>query len=169
LRTSPPRPRRVTWETWRFQQRFHAPPSFVYRWCTDFREDDDRITNDLYQYRAKILLREPDRTVRLVTTPGSDRNRNTDVEVITLVPPDRWKLTKYSFTDDETGRYRLRRLGPELTELEIVLRRRWKVRRRPNRERYRALFRRVWERYAERIEVAYRARRWTESTRSARR
>jgi hypothetical protein len=120
--------------------------------------DDSRITDDIYRYRATIVLREPHRVVRIITSPGRDRNRNTDVEIISIRPPDSWRLEKLSWTDDETGTYRLLRLGPRVTSLEIVLRRRWKVTRVPDRAAYRALFERVWDRYVSTIESEFKAR-----------
>ena len=139
-------------EELRFRKVIRAPLRDVYRWCTDYREDDDRLTNDIYHYRARIVLREPRRLVRVITTPGRDPNRNTDVEIITLSPPDRWRLEKMSVTDDESASYRLRRLGPARTSLGIVIHRRWKVARIPDRRRYRRLFNRVWDRYVALIE-----------------
>lgn len=143
-------------ETLRFRKVIRAPRRFVYAWCTDFREDDDRLTNDLYHYRARILLHEPARVVRVITLPGPDRNRNTDVEVISLFPPDRWRLRKMSVTDDEIGSYRLDRLGARSTRLRMVFRRVWKAGRAPDRARYRELFNRVWDRYVAEIESEYR-------------
>lgn len=144
--------------TLQFHQTVDAPLSFVYRWCTDYRDDDDRITDDLYHYSARILLREPRRIVREVVVPGRDRNRATEIEVIRLAPPDRWSLAKFSVTDDKTGRYRLLALGPGRTRIEMAFRERWKSGRPPSRARYRALFQRVWGRYVREIERAYRRR-----------
>lgn len=140
----------------RFHQIVHAPLPFVFRWCTDFREDDDRITDDIYHYAARILLREPARFVREVVVPGRDRNRCTEIEVIRLAPPDRWSLEKFSVTDDKTGRYRLTALGPRRTRIEMSFRETWKGPRPPSRSRYRALFGTVWARYAQTIEREYR-------------
>jgi hypothetical protein len=139
----------------RFRKLIHAPLSVVYRWCTDYREDDDRITDSIYHYHARIALRESNRVVRIITVPGRDRNRATDVEIIELHPPDRWHLTKLSVTDDESGRYRLTSKGPNLTVLEMRFRRTWKVGRPPDLERYKALFNRVWDRYVEVMETEY--------------
>jgi hypothetical protein len=142
----------------RFQKVIHAPLPFVYRWCTDYRDDDDRMTRSIYHYRAKIVLRERTRIVRIITVPGSDRNRSTDLEIISLFPPDRWKLDKFSVTDDETGTYRLIRRGRDITGLEMRFRRTWKARDLPNQDRYRALFNRVWDRYVEIMEQEFRGR-----------
>ncbi|MGI0130529.1 MAG: hypothetical protein ACREDE_04375 [Thermoplasmata archaeon] len=149
------RPTRARYRTLRFRKSFRAPLSFVYRWCTDYRDDDDRITDDIYPYRAKVILREPDRVVRVISVPGTDRNRNTDVEIISMRPQDRWHLVKLSVSDDETGDYRLTRKGPELTGLEMRFRSKWKVRRLPDANRYRALFHRAWDRYVEVVEAQY--------------
>lgn len=130
-----------------FHKLVRAPLRFVYRWCTDYRDDDDGLTNDLYRFQARVVLREPNRIVRVVVVPGSDRNRNTEVEVISLQPPDRWHLRKFSAADDKIGNYKLTRLGPRLTSIEMDFREDWKVSRIPSRARYRALFNAVWDRY----------------------
>jgi hypothetical protein len=141
-----------------FRKVIDAPLEFVFRWCTDYRDDDDRITDDIYHYRADIVLREPRRIVRVITVPGADRNRSTEVEVIRMFPPDRWSLQKLSLTDDKQGRYRLRRLGPAQTVLEMRFTETWRLRKIPSRERYRRLFHRVWDRYVERLEAEHRQR-----------
>jgi hypothetical protein len=146
-------------QTLHFQKLVRAPLDFVYRCCTDYREDDDRITDSIYQYKAKIVLREPNRVVRIITVPGADPNRCTDVEVIRLRPPNRWRLTKLSWTDDETGSYRLTAKDPHVTLLEMRFRRTWKAGPLPRLDRYRALFNRTWDRYVEVIETEY--DRWT--------
>jgi hypothetical protein len=139
-----------------FRKTVGAPMSYVFRWCTDFREDDDRLTNDIYHYSARIVLREPRRVVRVVEVPGRDRNRCTEVEVISLFPPDRWTLRKLSVTDDKTGRYRLAPDGRGRTRIEMLFRETWKAARPPSRARYRALFHRVWDRYIREMEREYR-------------
>lgn len=154
-----PRRARARRQTLRFRKLIHAPLRFVYRWCTDFREDDDAITNSIYHYSARIVLRERSRLVRIIMVPGPDRNRNTDVEIITLVPPDRWRLRKLSVSDDETGSYRLTRKGSTLTRLDMRFHRTWKTGRAPATARYRALFERVWDRYVSAIEKEYRDQR----------
>ena len=142
--------------TYRFQRSIRAPLPFVFRWWTDYREDDDRLTRSLYQYRARIVLREPRRVVRIITLPGRTRNALTDVEVISLRPPDRWHLEKMSATDDETGEYALTRVGPHLTRLDMRFRQRWKLGRPSDRAKYLALCDRVYDRYVELIESAFR-------------
>ena len=145
-----------TYREYRFRKRIHAPLPFVFRWCTDYREDDPRLTNSLYHYRARIVLREPTRIVRIITVAGKDRNRCTDVEIISLRPPNRWRLLKFSATDDETGSYRLTRRSRGVTALEMHFRKKWKIARLPNQARYRELFNRVWDRYVTVMEREYR-------------
>ncbi len=147
---------RTKYRTYRFRKLVRAPLPFVYRWCTDYRQDDDRITDSIYQYQAKIVLREPTRIVRIITLPGRNRNRNTDVEIISLLPPDRWHLEKLSVTDDETGAYRLVRRGPKLTAVQMRFRKKWKIPDLPDPKEYRALFSRVWDRYVDVMEKEFR-------------
>jgi hypothetical protein len=142
-------------QTLRFRKRIRAPIDFVFRWCTDYRDDDDSITDSIYHYRVKVVLREPHRVVRVITVPGKDLNRSTDVEIIRLRPPNRWQLTKLSWTDDETGSYVLTDQGSRGTLLEMRFRRTWKVGLPPNAARYRALFSRVWDRYVEVMETEH--------------
>ena len=142
--------------TLRFRKVIRAPLPFVYRWCTDFREDDHRLTEDIYHYAARILLREPRRIVREVVVPGPNRNRNTELEIITLAPPNGWSLRKLSVTDDKRGTYRLTSLGSNRTALEMRFQENWKASRLPNRGRYRALFDRVWDRYVQLMEAEFR-------------
>jgi hypothetical protein len=139
-----------------YSKRIQAPLPFVFRWCTDYREDDDKLTDSIYHYSARIVLREPHRIVRIITVPGRDQNRNTDVEIITLHPPNRWRLHKFSVTDDVVGNYRLTRVEPNLTSLEIRFRTWWKVRASPDRARYRILFNRVWDLYVRLMEQEFR-------------
>jgi hypothetical protein len=142
----------VRYRTTRYRKLIRASLPFVYRWCTDYRNDDDRLTNSIYHYRSKIVLKERGRVVRVIVVPGRDRNRSTDVEVVSLRPPNRWHLDKFSVSDDKIGDYRLRRKRPQLTVLEMRFRTKWKVARLPNQKRYRSLFNRVWDRYVELME-----------------
>ncbi len=141
--------------TLHFHKLIHAPLPFVYRWCTDYRENDDRITESIYHYQARIVLRVLHRIVRIITVPGRDRNRSTEVETISRMPPNRWYLEKLSVTDDKTGEYRLVRKGLYLTALEMRFRDKWKTRAVPDRKKYRTLFDRVLDRYVEIMETEY--------------
>lgn len=151
----PSQSRSAVVQTLEFTKHIRAPARFVFRWCTDYRDDDDRITNSIYHYRAKIVLREPNRIVRVITVPGKDLNRSTDVEIIQLRPPDRWRLTKLSWTDDEIGSYQLTATGTRDTVLKMRFRRTWKDGHPPDLLRYRRLFHRVWDRYVAVIEEEF--------------
>ncbi|MFZ1023231.1 MAG: hypothetical protein WAN87_03765 [Thermoplasmata archaeon] len=146
---------RVRYRTTRYRKLIRAPLPFVYRWCTDYRNDDDRLTNSIYQYRSRIVLSERARVIRIITVPGRNRNRSTDVEIITLQPPNRWHLDKFSVSDDEKGDYRLISKRPQLTVLEMRFRTAWKVTRLPDLRRYKALFNRVWDKYVDLIEKEF--------------
>jgi len=96
--------------------------------------------------------------VRIITVPGKDSNRCTDVEIVRLSPPNRWNLTKLSWTDDEVGRYLLTARGPQRTLLEMRFRRVWKTGHQPDVSRYRSLFNQAWDRYVEVMEKEYHQR-----------
>ncbi|MCI4345153.1 MAG: hypothetical protein L3K07_00130 [Thermoplasmata archaeon] len=139
----------------RVRKLIRAPLPFVYRWCTDFREDDDRITNSIYHYRAEIVRLGPRRLLRLITLPGEQFADDTQVELIRLAPPDRWRLDLVSAELDETGSYQLRRVGRTRTLLEMRFEKRWRLRRAPDQRAYRKLFDRVWDLYVLSIEPQY--------------
>jgi hypothetical protein len=149
--------RRPRSRTLRFRKVIDAPLPFVFEWCTDFRDDDDRLTDDLYRYRARILLRQPGRVIREIVVPGPDRNRATEVELIDVSPPDRWRSRMFSASLDRVGSYRLLRVSPYCMRIEMRFRESWRSSRPSSRLRYRALFDEVWDRYAERIEREFRA------------
>ncbi|MCI4362995.1 MAG: hypothetical protein L3K13_01635 [Thermoplasmata archaeon] len=128
---------------------------FVYRWCTDFRTDDHRLTDSIYHYRAEVVRLGPRRLLRIITLPGEEFASGTEVELIRLGPPDRWRLDLVSAALDETGSYRLRRLGPRRTRIEMRFEKQWRLRRVPGERQYGTLFRRVWDLYAVTIERAY--------------
>lgn len=87
-----------------------APLPFVYEWCTDFREDDAELTGS--KNKEKILEKTKSRVI--MASPS-------DVSVITLMPPDAWHLdTAGSPKEQEVGDYKLTKMGPNKTRLDMV-------------------------------------------------
>lgn len=142
----------MRYRTTRYRKLIRAPLPLVYRGCTDYQDDDNRLTPSIYHRRPRIVLRERNRVVRIITVPGHDKNRNTDVEIISPRPPNRWSLDQFSVSDDEKGEYRFISTGPKLTVLEMRFRTKWKVTCPPDPMRYRTLCNRVWDRNVELIE-----------------
>lgn len=92
----------------------HAPPEFVYRWCTDFRDDDPDLTEGGFERR--IIARSARRIVFEDLEPrphGWAWAR----AVIALHPPDRWNLTLNGNVQKIRAQYLL---TPEPSERSVL-------------------------------------------------
>ena len=95
-----------------------APLPFVYDWCTDHREDDGKLTGST---RKKKILEKT--KTRVITTSSSMENGKLigHVSVVTLLPPNAWHLdTAGNPREQEVGDYKLTKLGPNKTRLEMI-------------------------------------------------
>ncbi len=102
----------------------NAPLSYVYSWCTDFRDDDTKITGSKSDRR--ILEKSKKRAVYAVIYQGTDGKEKVAVSYVTLRPPDAWDLEQFGEEDYETGSYRLKSLGKDKTRLDMVFKETWK-------------------------------------------
>ena len=130
----------------------HAPLPFVYNWCTDYRESDPRITGS--KARRKILLK----TVRRVIYTSAYRSGGkpkTAVNVITLHPLKWWHLDFIGDEDDETGDYKLTRLGPRKTRLGMNFIEHYKMRKPPTKAQDVKHTHDVWNKYVAALERDY--------------
>ncbi len=106
----------------RFSKTLNAPLGFVYSWCTDYREDDHKITGS--KSRRIIMEKTKRRTIYVTQQKGSKRVNS--VGIVTLHPPDRWHFSSISRSKSivgqtiETGKYHLRSIGPRKTKLEAI-------------------------------------------------
>ncbi len=64
----------------------NAPLKFVYEWCTDFAEDDPKITGSKSQ--RIILEKTKNRAVYVVNYKGADGERKFNVNIVSLNPPN---------------------------------------------------------------------------------
>jgi len=138
--------------TLRVLKTINAPLSFVYRWCTDFREDDNRITGSKTQ--RKIL----EKTRGRITYLGIYKRRGKQmigVNIVTLRPPNAWHLDYIGEEDDEVGDYHLTRLGPKKTRLDMVFRERYRIRNAPTKAQDTKHVHEIWDKYAKALEKDY--------------
>jgi len=104
--------------TYRVSKTFNAPLRFVYSWCTDYREDDMRMSGS--RKKRRIL----DRTKKMVVwrVEGKEVKSEFDpIRAVWLRPPDSWHL-ECSGDETEVGDYRLTSLGRERTRLDMTFR-----------------------------------------------
>lgn len=91
---------------------------FVYRWCTDYRASDPRITGS--KSKRRILLKTQHRTVYVSTYESGGEPRSI-VNVVTLHPPTGWHLDGVGDEIDEKVDYALTKLRAEKTRLNIAV------------------------------------------------
>ena len=131
----------------------NAPLSFVYRWCTDFREDDNRITGS--KNRRKILQRNVKRVVYVTTSFPRAGVAKLGVNLVTLRPPNSWHLDFIGEEDDEEGEYRLTRLAARKTRLDMRFSERYKGRNAPTKADDLKHTEEIWGKYTAALERDY--------------
>jgi len=138
----------------------NAPLKFAYRWCTDFRDSDPKITGS--GNKRKILEKTKERVVYnsqfTIRYKHGGKTLNA-VNIVTLHPPRSWHLDSRGDEDDEVGEYRLSRLGPSKTRLDMKFIERWKIRDYPPKAEYLKSIHAVWDKYAASLEKDYRRHR----------
>ena len=107
--------KRVFAETYRISKVFNAPLSFVYRWCTDFREDDLKMVGSKTK---RMMLERNSKHVVWRNLDSSAKKGLQGIRSVRLMPPNRWHLDT---TGDKhlVGDYRLTRLGGTRTRLDM--------------------------------------------------
>ena len=130
----------------------NAPLKFVYDWCTDFREDDNKITGS--KTRRIILQKTKQRVVYVSAYRSSGRFRY-GVSTVTLRPPNGWHLDHVGEEDDEIGDYRLTRLGSSKTKLGMTFRGKYKTRNAPTKREDAKQTSEMWDKYVAALERDY--------------
>lgn len=102
----------------------NAPLRYTYQWCTDFREDDSKLTGSSSQRR--IVEKTRKRVVYVTIYDGADGKQKVAVSYVILKPPDAWSLEQFGEEDYEKGEYRLKSLGKDRTRLDMVFKETWK-------------------------------------------
>ena len=129
-----------------------APLRFVYDWCTDYREDDTKITGS--KAKRKILLKTKHRVVYATNYKSRGRPRSA-VNVVTLHPPLSWHLDFIGDDDDEVGEYRLTKLAPKMTRLDMTFAENYKTRGAPTTAQDVKHTHQVWDKYIAALEKDY--------------
>ena len=130
--------------TIRFSKVINAPLRSVYDWCTDYREDDYKITGA--KSRRVIIEKTRHRTVYVTQQKGA--KTGTAVNLVTLHSPNRWHLESIGDQRNETGEYRLKKQGPRSAKLHMVFRINWKIPPSPTRAEFIRHLNESWEKYA---------------------
>jgi hypothetical protein len=135
--------------TFRVSKVINAPLRFVYDWCTDFRGDDNKIWGSNVK---RIILQKTRLRVIYMSTHKQGRKSVSAVRIVTLRPPNAWHLDLVGQQEDEIGDYRLTRLGPGKTRLDMRFNVRYKIAHPPTKEEDMAMTNKVWDRYVAALE-----------------
>ena len=130
-----------------------APLPFVYRWCTDFRDDDYKIVGFPNYPRKKILWKT--REHRIYVTRYTKRRGKHAAGFVTLKPPRAWHLDFVGEVEDEIADYKLTKVGPKQTRLDIVWKEVWKTRYPPSVKEEIRYIHRNWDKYVAALEKDY--------------
>ena len=147
------KPKTFATHTIRVSKVINASLPFVYRWCTDFREDDNRITGS--KNRRKILQKTRKRVVYVTTYFPKSGGAKIGVNLVTLHPPNSWHLEFIGEEDDEMGDYRLTRLGARKTRLDMRFSEKYKVSHAPTQAEDMEHTEEIWHKYAAALEKDY--------------
>jgi hypothetical protein len=133
----------------------NASPKFVYKWCTDFSEDDPKITGS--SSVRKVLEKTKKRAIYVVDYEGADGTRKFNVNIVSLVPQkNAWHLDQFGEEDNETGDYKVKGLGKNKTRLDMVFREKWKnIAKIPSIEEQVKQTNEVWDKYVAALEKDY--------------
>lgn len=142
--------------TYHVSKTINAPLRFVFEWCTDFREDDPKITGSK---RKRKILQKTEHRVIYTTSYKSGGKRRTAVNVVTLHPPKAWHLDFIGDEDDEVGEYRLTKIGSKRTKLDMTFKEHYKIRNSPTKAQDVKQTREIWGKYAAALEKDFRRRR----------
>ncbi len=98
---------------------FEAPLIFVYQWCTDYREDDNKITG------SNTVRHFIERTAKKVVWINHGVKDGKDVEnvrIVNLRPPNRWNVEGMGERYNIEGKYSLKSAGRNRTRLLMSFR-----------------------------------------------
>jgi len=103
-------------KTYKISRTFNAPSDFVFGWCTDYREDDYKMTKSTA--RRQFLDRTKDRVIWIVRYKEGKRKVE-GVRAVWLKPPSSWHFDTCG-DGREVGDYTLSKLGRGRTRLDMV-------------------------------------------------
>jgi hypothetical protein len=102
-------------QTYRLSATFNVPLDYVFAWCTDFREDDNKMIGS--KTRRHFLERTKERFVWVVNYKDDGKDKE-GIRAVWLHPPDSWHLDTCG-DGREVGDYKLTRLGKTKTRLDM--------------------------------------------------
>ena len=143
-------------QTVRLDIEVNAPLRFVFDWCTDFTEDDPKLIGSTRQ--RHILERSGRKVIFAQTWTNGEGKMLVTANIVTLKPPNSWHLEMFGTERNETGVYKLKRLGKEKTLIQLVFKNKWR-----NPQTAESVdsqikrIREIWSKYSAALESDYRS------------
>ena len=141
--------------TYTLTKTIKAPIQFTFDWCTDFREDDYRLTDS--SFRRTMYNRSGDKVVYVDEEEVDGEIRKTKSEV-SLFPPNRWVLYAEGDVEDEAGEYRLEAKDKSTTVLNMTFRVSHKRKPIPSKVKWEKDSNTFWDKLVIALEMEYKAR-----------
>ena len=100
---------------YKLSETFDAPQDYVFAWCTDFREDDNKMIGS--KTERKILEKTPERVIWRVRYKDG-KGYTEGVRAVWLNRPKSWHLDTCG-DGREVGEYKLKAIGKNKTRLDM--------------------------------------------------
>ena len=134
----------------------HAPASYVFDWCTDYRSDDWKVARPGTHPRFRVVRLSPRRVLRIRITARDEEDPEIAIDLVRLEPPYRWHTDQIDEDELETVDYRVTPIDRRTTRLEVHVTDRWMTPRFLPRAKTVQRVSGAWDRYVGRIEARYR-------------
>ena len=108
--------RKYVTRTYKLSQTFKAPLDFVYKWSTDFREDDNKIIGT--KTKRTFLEKTKRRYVWAVNYKEGNKAKE-GIRAVWFKPPNAWHLDTCG-DGREVGDYKLTPKGKNRTRLDMI-------------------------------------------------
>ena len=118
-------------QTFHVSKIINAPLKFVYDWCVDYREDDNKITGSDTEMS---IVQRTKRRVLFITSDKDGAKAINSINIVTLKQPNGWHLDFAGPVADEDVGYKLKRLGPKKTRLDLKVKVDYKIPSPPTKE-----------------------------------
>ena len=105
-----------------------------------------------------MLGKSKDRVIYAYTTTTREGLLTGALSIVSLHPPNRWRLDHYSELEEEIGDYKLTRLGRIKTRLDITWKEKWKTKRFLSRTKYLKYANYEWDCFIAELEKDYKCR-----------
>jgi hypothetical protein len=138
--------------TYHVSKTFNAPIRYVYDWCTDFREDDNKLAGKTW--RRHILEKTKSRAV-YISHWQEEGKEDEGVRLVTLKPPKAWHLDGVTEGEHEVGEYRLSSVGKNKTRLNMTFKVTYKRGEPESKESWEGDTSETWDRFKAALENDY--------------